>query len=202
MKEASQHALRRQPCWVWQTLTHRNRNLKNRSRPEKFSFYFWLLFTLPGRVIRRNKIYLTSHTIPIETMMLKKSHRLLKIVIDTLKKNLWVWRGKGRVIGVVTCSHVKRITYTGTLVKNSSVHIPLFSSKQREHQDNKNKSIYWNTRCCVRFILCRNTVQKHLKFLSLGSQWNQHDAKVLTSHITTDPIHLWHDFSGYFITPK
>lgn len=115
-KRHSTH-LRRQPCWVWQTLAHRNRNLKNRSRPEKFSFYFWLLFTFPGRVIRRNTIYLTSHTIPIETMMLKKSHRLLKIVIDTLKKNLWVWRGKGRVIGmieVVTCSHVKRITYTGT----------------------------------------------------------------------------------------
>lgn len=214
-KRHSTH-LRRQPCWVWQTLTHRNRNLKNRSRPEKFSFYFWLLFNLPGRVIRRNTINLTSHTIPIETMMLKKSHRLLKIVIDTLKKICeceGVREGSSGWLHVLMSrglrTQVHRSIPVCLVVKYSTVHIlvPLFSSKQREQQDNKNKSIYWNTRCCVRFYLVylinhRNTVQKHLKFLSLGSQWNHHDAKVLTSHITTDPIHLWHDFSGYFITPK
>lgn len=144
-KRHSTH-LRRQPCWVWQTHAHRNRNLKNRSRPEKFSFYFWLLFNLPGRVIRRNTIYLTSHTITIETMMLKKKSQIIKDSHRYVKKNLWLWRGKGRVIGVVTCSHVKRITYTGIyrsipvclVVKYRTVHIPLFLSKQREQQDNKN----------------------------------------------------------------
>lgn len=74
-----------------------NRNLQNRSRPQKFSFYIWLLFTLPIKVIGLNTIYLTSHTIPIETNV-EKSHRL-KVLIDVYIKIIlmWVWREEGRV---------------------------------------------------------------------------------------------------------
>lgn len=134
-KRHSTH-LRRQPCWVWQTFTHRNRNLKNRSRPEKFSFYFWLLFTFPGRVIRRNKIYLTSHTITIEIMTLKKSHRLLKIVIDTLKKICeceGVREGSSGWLHVLMSrglrTQVHRSIPVCLVVKYTTVHIlvPLFS---------------------------------------------------------------------------
>lgn len=148
-------------------------------------------------------------------MMLKKKSQIIKDSYWYVKKKICdsegLREGSSGWLHVLMSrglrTQVHRSIPVCLVVKYRTVHIPLFSSKQREQQDNKNKSIYWNTRCCVRFYLVylinhRNTVQKHLKFLSLGSQWNHHDAKVLTSHITTDPIHLWHDFSGYFITPK
>lgn len=157
-KRHSTH-LRRQPCWVWQTLAHRNRDLKNCSRPEKFSFYFWLLFTFPRRVIRRNKIYLTSHTIPIETiaMMLKKKSQIIKDSYWYVKKKICdsegLREGSSGWLHVLMSrglrTHVHRSIPVCLVVKYTTVHIPLSSSKQREQQDNKNKSLFIGTQGVV-----------------------------------------------------
>lgn len=180
MKEASQHPLKTTAVLSMADTCSQKQKLKESFSTRKVQFLFLTSVHLYWQ--RRNTIYLTSHTIPIETMMLKKSHRLLKIVIDTLKKICdckGVREGSSGWLHVLMSrglrTQVHRSIPVCLVVKYSTVHIPLFSSKQREQQDNKNKSIYWNTRCCVRFYLVylinhRNTVQKNLKFLSLGSQ--------------------------------
>lgn len=183
MKEASQHALKTTAVLSMADTCSQKQKLKESFSTRKVQFLF-LTSVHPSW-----KSYQTKYDISDVTYhsyrnydVEKKSHRLLKIVIDTLKKICeceGVREGSSGWLHVLMSrglrTQVHRSIPVCLVVKYSTVHIPLFSSKQREQQDNKNKSIYWNTRCCVRFYLVylinhRNTVQKHLKFLSLGSQ--------------------------------
>lgn len=183
MKEASQHPLKTTAVLSMADIYSQKQKLKESFSTRKVQFLFltsvhpsWKSYQTKYDISDVTYHSYRNYDVEKKSQIIKDSYRYVKKKIcecEGVREGSSGWLHVLMSRGLRTQVH--RSIPVCLVVKYSTVHIPLFSSKQREQQDNKNKSIYWNTRCCVRFYLVylinhRNTVQKHLKFLSLGSQ--------------------------------
>lgn len=159
MKEASQHPLKTTAVLSMADTCSQKQKLKESFSTRKVQFLFLTSVHLSWKT-KYDISDVTYHSyrnydVEKKSQIIKDSYRYVKKKIcecEGVREGSSGWLHVLMSRGLRTQVH--RSIPVCLVVKYSTVHIPLFSSKQREQQDNKNKSIHWNTRCCVRFILC------------------------------------------------
>lgn len=156
MKEASQHPLKTTAVLSMADTCSQKQKLKESFSTRKVQFLF-LTSVQPSwksYQTKYDKSDVTYHS--YRNYDVEKKSQIIKDTLDTLKKICeceGVREGSSGWLHVLMSrglrTHVHRSIPVCLVVKYTTVHIPLSSSKQREQQDNKNKSLFIGTQGVV-----------------------------------------------------